>query len=142
MQLPTQITIVNSCFFLDGGTVILHAITTDGAKCEIQLNQRVFAEFYANPGRLYFNQELVEVRSADESRIVQLLKDATVKATVREPTPTDNPPISKNALILGDDIREVLESTPEENLRRFRDQIVAFVESDEYVQIATHGLPK
>jgi hypothetical protein len=141
MQLPAHITIINSSFMLDGGTVVLHAITNDGAECSIRLNQHAFTEFYANPGRLYFNEELVEVRFADELRIVQLLKSADIKAPVNELSPT-NLPVAKKALHLGSDIRQVLESTPTENLRRFRDQIVAYIESEEYVRIATHGLPK
>lgn len=145
MKIPSQINIVESSFFLDGGTVILNAVADDGAKHSIRLNQRAFAPqfgFNSNPGRLYFDDELVEVRSDHEAQIVQLLKDALVTFSPSEREPSINPPMSKNALILGDDIRQVLESSPLENLQRFRDEIVSFVESDEYVRIATHGLSK
>jgi len=141
LDIPAQITIVDSSFFLDGGTVALHAITDDGLKCSIQLNQRVFSDFYADPGRLFFNGERIDVRSDKESQIVRLLKTASIESVIKEPPPNSSPPISKNALILGDDIRQFFESSPQSNLERFRNQIVEFIESDEYVRIATCGLP-
>jgi len=140
VEIPSQITIVDSSFFLDGGTVVLHAVAVDGTKCSIQLNQRVFSEFYADPGRLFFNSERIEVRSDKESRIVHLLKTASIESAGKEPSADVGPPISKNALILGDDIREFFESSPQSNLERFRNQIEAFIESEEYVRIATCGL--
>jgi hypothetical protein len=143
VKIPSQINIVDSSFFLDGGTLILQTVAGDGANHAIRLNQRIFAPqlgFNANPGRLYFDDELVEVRSDIEAQIVQLLKDALVIIFPEECSSGNNPPMSKNALILGDDIRQVLESSPLENLQRFRNEIVEFVESDEYVRIATRGI--
>jgi hypothetical protein len=49
---------------------------------------------------------------------------------------TGEPPISKDALILGNDIEEYLDSEPVENIRKFREEIVAFVESDDYTTFA------
>ena len=121
---------------------MLCAIADDGEEHSIRLNQRVFSDFYPNPGCLYFNDERVDVRSEEESRIVQVLKTASIESAIPESLQSRNAPISKDALILSDDIRQFLKSSPQDNLRRFRDEIVAFIESDEYVEIATNGLPK
>jgi len=139
VQIPSKITLVESSFWLDGGSVTLHAVTESGEKCRVHLCQRCFPG--SDAGRLYFNGERVEVRSDDERGIVALLRAAPI-VLKREPrAPSSEPPISKNAMILSEDIKEVLESTPEQNLRRFRDDIVRFLESDEYVDIAKNGLP-
>lgn len=139
MELPESITIVESSFMLDGGTTILHVVSAAGEGFRIRLNERMFDSF--NAGRLYFNDELIEVRSDEEAAIVDLLRNASIAPKDRPPASSGNK-ISKDAMILGDDIREVFESSPEENLRNFRDFIVEYVESPEYVQIAKHGPPK
>lgn len=138
MHLPNSITITDSAYLLDGGTTTLQGRTNAGEDFSVQLNQRVF-DSYANPGRLSFNGKLVDVRSDEESQILQLLRNAAIEMPENEPQPENQ--ISKNALILGDDIKQVLENTPEENLRQFRDEIIAYVESDQYVEIATNGIP-
>ena len=138
MKLPSSITITDSAYWLDGGTTTLQGRTNAGEDCSIQLNQRVF-DAYADPGRLLFNGNLVDVRSDKESQILDLLKNATIEIAKSERQAENK--ISKNALILGDDIKKVLENTPEENLRQFRDEIIAYVESDQYVEIATNGIP-
>ena len=48
--------------------------------------------------------------------------------------------IPDNALIIGDDIKDVLTSSAEDSILKFRDEIITFVESDEYVRISQHGL--
>ena len=132
-----------SSYLLDGGTTILQARTESGRECRIRLNQRRsggLGDPARLPGRLYVDGELVEIRSEYESAVVELLKSASIVPKERPPAPPENR-ISKNALVLGADIQQVLDSTPEENLRRLRDEIVAFVTSDEYVHIAEHGPP-
>jgi len=141
VQIPNEITLVESSYWLDGGSITLHGVTESGSECRIHLTQRCFPNS-GNEGRLYFNDELVDVRCNDELRIVELLRSAPIATKHREPTSSDEPPISKNALILSEDIRDFFASEPEQNLRRFRDEIVKFVESDEYVEIAKSGLPK
>jgi hypothetical protein len=140
VQIPSKITLVESSFWLDGGSVTLHALTEAGEPCRVHLSQRCFPD--SGAGRLFFNEELVDVRSDNESRIIALLREASIQLKREQPAPSNELPISKNAMILSDDIKEVLESTPEQNLRRFRDDIVRFVESDAYVDIAKNGLPK
>ena len=140
MKFPKAITVIDASYLLDGGTMTLYALTDSGLKCQIRLNQRAF-DSYPDPGRLYFNDQLIDIRSDDESTILELLKTASIISKDRLSSPSENR-ISKKALILGDDIKEVLENSPEDNLRKFRDNIITFVESDEYVHIAEHGPPK
>ena len=137
MKLPTSITITDSAYWLDGGTTTLLGRTNAGEDFSIQLNQRVFDD-YRHPGRLMFNGQLVDVRSDAESQILDLLKSATIEIVEHEATSENR--ICKNPIILGDDIKQVMDNSPEENLRQFRDEITAYVESDEYVAIATKGI--
>ncbi|MCA8992888.1 MAG: hypothetical protein KDA88_12945 [Planctomycetaceae bacterium] len=140
MNIPQSITLTEAEFWFDGGTISLHAVTETGDECRIRLNQRMF-DTYANPGRLCFNDRPVDIRSKAESEIVDLLKLASVVPREAPQKLTDER-ISPNAIILGDDIKDVVNSSPGENLLRHRDRIVAYVESDEYVQIAKNGVPK
>ena len=139
MLIPSKLTLVESSFWLDGGSITLHAVTDSGEKCRVHLCQRSLAATGA--GWLYFNEERVEVRSDEETKIVELLRAAPIELKREERPSSSEPPISKNAMILSEDIKEFFESTPEQNLRKFRDEIVRFVESDEYVVIAKNGLP-
>ena len=131
-----SIALVSWGYALDGGTMTLFARTDSDDDCAIALNQRVDGT-YPNPGRLFFNGRMIEVRSADESAIIGLLKSASVEPV--EPPDAGEDDLS-NALIIGDDIKHVLGNTIEENLNEFRDEIITFVESDEYVRMAEHGL--
>lgn len=140
MQLPESLTLTNTAYWLDGGTMTILGHTETGDKCQIRLNQKVF-DSYSHPGRLFFDKTLIEVRSNVEAVIIELLRSAAIQVSEPEPVASKNQ-ISKNALILSDDIKEVIDNSPEENLRKFRDEIIAFVESDEYVALATNGLPK
>ena len=83
LRIPAKITIVGSRYYLDGGTVALLAITDEGNECTIQLNQSVFAGG-DDPGRLLFNNELIEVRSAEEHQIVALLETAEIELEEEE----------------------------------------------------------
>ena len=78
----SAITIVtDGGFITDGGTMELYAVTESRRRCSIRLNQHTFFEGYRldsadAPGRLCFNDRLIDVRSADEHKLIQLLKDA------------------------------------------------------------------
>jgi hypothetical protein len=139
--MPTKLTITNAAFMLDGGTTSLSATDETGNSHLVRLAQHAYdwpgAPPHRIPGHLYFDDEVVTVRSADEAVILQLLRNADVQLER-----TDEPPIgerielSKNALILGDDIKRVLANTPEQNLREMLQQVIDYVGSAEYVQFA------
>jgi hypothetical protein len=130
-------------YFLDGGTTILRATDDAGREHGIVLVQHAFPQAGpsqdAIPGRLYFDGELISIRSELEAQVVRLLRTAEVryiKAAEPEPDQGERIQLSPNALILGDDIRQVLSRGPEENMRAYLAAIVQFVESEEYLRFA------
>jgi len=137
-QIPQSLVLTESAYWLDGGTNIIFAVSENGVKCRIQLNQRLI-DFYAHPGRLHLNGNIVEVRSQQESQILRLLRNARTELPENQSAEEDG--LSENAIMLSDDIKDVLDRSPKANLLRFRDEIVAFVESEEYVAIAKNGIP-
>lgn len=74
MKLPTAITITDQLAFADGGSLMLLAVDENGQECSILLGQTMFDA--PNRGRLSFNKELVGVRSAEESEIIELIRNA------------------------------------------------------------------
>ncbi|MEM7316609.1 MAG: hypothetical protein AAF497_26045, partial [Planctomycetota bacterium] len=94
MKLPARITLTDWGYALDGGSITLEAVTETGERCSIRLNQRVF-DSYENPGRLLFDNELVEVRSSEEQRIVELLAAAEITPDEGGEGDSDATPISE-----------------------------------------------
>lgn len=140
MVLPKRLTIHGSAYFLDGGTTILQATDDEGREHSIMLVQHAFAHaglsLNAIPGRLYFDDRLIPMRSELEAQVVQLLRTAEVRyvAPVGSESNQDlRTQLSPKALILGDDIRQVLSRGPEENMRAHAAAMVQFVLSDEYL---------
>jgi ribosomal protein L7/L12 len=140
VKLPTRLTLRNSAFALDGGTSSLKATDEAGRHHGVMLVQPSRPEaspsFDAVPGRLYFDGQLVPIRSQQEATILSLLKLAEVRYEGYPPFPGETIRLSPNALILGDDIREVFTRGPEDNIRALTAKVVAFVESDEYLFFA------
>jgi hypothetical protein len=79
VKLPASLTIRNSAACGDGGTVALSAIDESNNAHSIVLIQHAFAKFdtpaAAIPGRLYFDGQIVDVRSTSESTLLDLLKN-------------------------------------------------------------------
>lgn len=119
---------------------MLRAEDESGRGCNITLVQHAFPDPSPDPdcipGRLYFDGELVPLRSDLECQVLALLRSAEFRCAGRAPTPDGQPRISPNALILGDDIRRVLTRGPDENLRAQLVEVVRFVESDDYLRFA------
>lgn len=90
----------------------------------------------AIPGRLYFDGHLVPMRSELEFGVLRLLRAADIRYIDPPSYEGERIQLSPNALILGDDIRQTLIRTPDENLRAQLASIVRFVESEEYVPFA------
>ncbi|HEX8911751.1 MAG TPA: hypothetical protein VF796_05285 [Humisphaera sp.] len=141
MDLPRRLTLTASQYYLDGGTTVLSGVDEAGRPRAVVLGQRVFpdsrAEFQvATPGRLHLDDTLVPIRSELESALLDLLRRADVRYEAPPEDDAVGPPISPNALILGQDIRDVLTRGPEENIRALRDQVIDFVASDAYLRFA------
>jgi hypothetical protein len=140
MTLPAHLTLRDSAHALDGGTTSLMATDEAGCQHGVTLVQhsrpQASPSFDAVPGRLYFDGRLVPLRSELEAAVLALLKSAGVRFEGRPPFGGETFQHSPNALILGDDIREVLARGPEDNIRALTAKVIAFVESDEYLSFA------
>jgi hypothetical protein len=138
--LPETLTVHNCAYALDGGTTVLQA--TDEAGCErfVMLVQHSFPQpspsLGALPGRLYFDGELVPMRSHLEARLLELLQAAEVRYSGPPGHQGESIQLSPNALILSEDIRQVLSRGPVENIRALLAAVVEFVESEAYLRFA------
>ena len=133
IQLPKAITLVESNYWLDGGSTTLHAVSESGRKHQIHLTQRLLPES-TNPGRLYFDHKLIAVRSNEETVIIELLRNANVDAATESPAPP-----KRKQLILSEDIKAVMENSPADNIESFREQIIKYLLSDDYLEMARMG---
>lgn len=97
MVLPSQLVLRGCGFAGDGGTIRLDATDERNVKHEIVLTQHAY-HYTRDPrcisGRLYFDGEIVPIRSALETGIVALLRaaelrsqnESALRAAVREVT--------------------------------------------------------
>lgn len=129
MKIPARLTVHDSAYFLDGGTISLRAIDEVGKPRRIMLMQRYFPS--PGSGQLFLDDELVPMRSPQETELLGVLRTAEIRAT---PSPIRGERLSENALILGDDIRAAMTRGPEENLRAFLAEVIAFVASEDYLR--------
>lgn len=126
---------------LDGGTIELYAVTRAGHRCLIRLNQRkLYGDYRLNsidsPGRLSFSDRLIDVRSIGEQKVLDLLSNANFIPIGIEGLRqlVGNPNIETKTLL------SLASDSPSPNTKAFRDEIVDFVQSDLYVDVAQHGL--
>ncbi|HKB40228.1 MAG TPA: hypothetical protein VKD72_27610 [Gemmataceae bacterium] len=139
MATPKQLTLHSSAYCLDGGTVLLTGTDEDGRAHAVMLVQNRFpgGNTCGIPGRLYFDDELIPLRSDLESEVLALLRAADVRCIPEASEQAgERVQLSPNALILGDDIKQVLSRGPEDNIRGLRDQVIATVESPAYLSFA------
>ncbi|MDW7691761.1 hypothetical protein R9C00_16550 [Flammeovirgaceae bacterium SG7u.111] len=82
INLQTNIIITELSAWMDGGSVTIKCQNSSGEEFEIEFVQNVIWDWYEGhkiPGRIYFNNELVEQRSGLEEEIIQLLSKAEFK---------------------------------------------------------------
>ena len=80
----------------------------------------------------WLDGDLVPMRSEREAGILKLLSEAGVKAPRLPPSRR-----TSRMAIIGNDIKEFLEQTPEENGRAFIRRIVESVQSESYLRLTT-----
>jgi hypothetical protein len=131
-ELPTRIVVRDSAMALDGGTIHLIAADEAGRLVSILLATSLPNASMRVAGRLYFYGDLVPMRSEREARILALLSDATIEVA-RLPANV----LKSRIAIIGADIKEFLEQSPEENCRAFIRKIVESVQSESYLSLAT-----
>ena len=131
-ELPIRIVVRDCALTLDGGTIRLFATDEAGRGVSIMLATSLPGSLMRVAGRLYFDGGLVPMRSEREAQILKLLSEATVQ--------TPHLPASgrtSRRTILGKDIKEFLEQTPEENCIAFIRKIVEHVQAESYLRFAT-----
>lgn len=142
MQIPPQITLIECFYLTDGGTIVLIGEEPNKTRHLITLYQSLLLnEIDPNklPGRLYFNQLLIPVRSKIESDILRLLLASKI---VEEPPTSSTAKTAFNdgpGMIIGDDLKEYTAKLTEGKsavIRHLRDLMLSRVESQEYLQLA------
>lgn len=89
-----------------------------------------------SPGRLFFNDRLLPIRSDEERIVLELLRNAEFRQVEVE----DLRQLSQLSSVDPKDLRAVRTESDDQNLRRYRNSVVSFVESDGYVKLARTGL--
>lgn len=138
--LPTRLTIRNCAHALDGGTIWLEASDEAGSHREVELIQHASPASSAwpdrIPGRLYFDGQLVPMRSGLETELLALLRSAEVlyEPPVRPKEVAFK--LSPKRSVLGEDIREMCARNPVDNQRALKAELIRFVESEQYIRFA------
>jgi hypothetical protein len=131
-ELPTRIVVRDCGMMLDGGTILLSATDEAGRQVSIMLVSSLGGSSMRVAGRLYFDGSLVPMRSEREAGIVKLLSEAQVEAPHLQPSRR-----TSRMAIIGNDIKEFFEQTPEENCKAFIRKIEESVQSASYLSLAT-----
>ena len=124
MFLPTYLILVSAGGLLDGGTSWILAVDDSNEYCVVSRNQSMFPGT-DNPGRLFFNNQMIEVRSEDEQKVVSLLNDATID-NIR------NIPVEHQKMFSSVDVQFV------ESSRKY---FIRYIESDTYHDVSVNGIP-
>src|SRR5262249_43653320 len=117
---------------LDGGTIHLYATDEAGRQVRIMLATLLPSSSMRGSGRLYFDGDLVPMRSEREAGILRLLSEATVERPRLPPRVQKSPMV-----VIGQDIKDFLEHTPEENCKAFIRKILESVQSENYLRLVT-----
>ena len=130
MTLPSRLTFHAASYRPDGGTTTLCATDEHGLEHCVLLPRNIDSNLSQTTGQLYFDGELVPVRSLFESNLLRLFNEAQlVPGSISEPGALRlDPPIG----VAGDDFRRLLDSQPVKRLRWLLDSVIAYVESDAY----------
>jgi hypothetical protein len=141
MMWTGRLTLFDCAYMLDGGSIFLNLRDRGGTEYGVTLMQHAFPDSKDTegmlPGRLYADGELVPIRSPREAQILADLAAAVITPPPQEPpASTQNVDPDRKTIIFGDDIRDVMTRKPDANLRALRDQLVAFVQSQQYLAFA------
>src|SRR5579885_2533004 len=108
MAFPMRLTVSSFAYALDCGTTRLWATDEAGRDHTVMLVQHAFPQaspsLGAIPGRLYFDGELVPMRTELETRLLCLLRAAEVHYSPARAPCGKRIELSSNMDIIGDDI--------------------------------------
>ncbi len=132
MEFPSVIAIIEVLLLLDGGTILLLAITPFGEVCEIRLMQRSQPRAQ-NAGRLVFNDYVIPLRSPEVTQLTCLLRNAIFRP-VNFTVPETQEYKIVNYQVSGAKINNALNRPMPEMFRKHCQSIITYVESKEYEQ--------
>lgn len=146
MKVPANLTVVEGTYLTDGGSIWLRATDDSGNLHDVFLAQHRLPPWEGEKyiqGRLYFDGELVVVRSAQEARLVARLKAAPI-ASLESPTEkkAENRGVT---VVIGEDLQEYHAKMAESKraaLGWLIERLVKFVGSKQYVKLAKKNQPK
>lgn len=136
MKFPTKLLLYDSAYVLDGGTTRLFFTDEQNKEHILVLRQHAYISdrkylLESLPGRLYFNESLIEIRSPEEKTLLSLLKTSELRNLSNKRIE-----LPSNVHVFGNDLKETFSQSPQENLRSMLRNVIAFVESDEYISFA------
>ena len=138
---PTLLTIEDGAYAMDGGSIYLAFRDSDGVRHGLVLVQHGIPLDKSDPrmpGRLYLDDRIIPFRSEEETRLLSEIKTARISPVNSEQQQGQQP--SGRGLVIGDDISTYLAATRDSSAAAIQwlvDSLVQFVESDEYVQLAS-----
>ncbi|MEK6220733.1 MAG: hypothetical protein N2D54_00615, partial [Chloroflexota bacterium] len=110
---------------------------------QITLAQHRFLEIFDPnlvPGRLYFDQFTVPVRSEMETKLIALIQGSAVMPSEPPESEKDKEPVKKGpGVIVGDDLNEYHAKMAQgrvEVIQHLIENLLKFVLSDEYIKLA------
>ena len=128
MDVPQTALLTDGDARLPTDAMYLHGVTETGEHVSIQIRQSDIPDL-ENAGRLYFNNQLVDLRSDAEAGVLALLNNAEISDQL------DVERLSHRDFLPG----------PIHGFRGLdgiRRRIIEYLQSDQYVEIATNGVPK
>lgn len=143
MEIPEKLAIVEGFYFTDGGSIVLIGEDTDSTRHQITLVQHRFLDTFdpnMTPGRLYFNQQMIPVRSEEEADLISLLEASEIVPD-EPPEPEKSEACAGDGLVVvvGDDLKEYYAKVAEgkgEAIQHLIGELLNFVQSREYFRIA------
>ena len=138
-----DIFIENCAMAMDGGSIVFLLKDDNGTKFELNLPQYQLEGNFADkiPGRIHLNNRPIEVRSPEESHIIEKLSLYIEKNQLTEKEKVAPP---ENRLILSGDINayfKEIDKGPEYATNHLVKEVIKFVESDAYLAVA-HKMKK
>jgi hypothetical protein len=139
MNVPSRLTFYSAEYALDGGSTRLYAWDEHGAEHRVYLPRDFYSDGSSVPrqrtGLLYFDDERIPVRSALESDLLRLFREAMLapRSVLRPGEMKLTPPFT----VVGKDLEQLVRGTEEENLRFLVDSVITYVESDAYGSAGT-----
>lgn len=132
-QYPSEITITDGAFALDGGSISIQCNDENNENVRIRLNWSIKAQ-RSGEGQLFINDIAVPKRSNNESYILELLENAKYYNNSLQAYELH---ISTNRIIIGEDINKIMKGMDEgpiSYLKSIVKHLLLNVRSDKYVK--------